>query len=143
MRPLQDIREAVSGHVRNARTFFQQRRLLQFGIGAIQGQIAALEQSIAAVEAGLKHRETPEYQWLVRQYLPARRRQKLEARCEIPPDDSIKQAMAQGQINELELQIGELSEIEAELVVLRERLDIAREAEAKWHQSQTKTSRRK
>ena len=132
---LNAIRSAVSNPRKAARNYFHQQRLVSYGIGTIQGQIATLEQAIAAIEEGLKQYESPAFQWLVKQYLPSRRAAKLEARCEISPDDSIKQAMAQGQINEIDAQMDELSEMRGQLDTLRERLDIARQAEAKWFQS--------
>jgi hypothetical protein len=132
---LNTIRSAVSNPRKAVNNFYQQQRLVSYGIGTIQGQIATLEQSIAAIEEGIKLRETPAFQWHLKKYLPARRAQKLEARCDIPPDDSIKQAMAQGQINEIDGQIEEISELQSQLNTLRERLDIARQAEAKWFKS--------
>jgi hypothetical protein len=63
---------------------------------------------------------------------------KLEARCDIPPDDAIKQAMAQGQINEIDSQRRELEDMFRTVEILRERLDTLKAAEAKWHQSHAK-----
>lgn len=139
---MREVRGAVSAARGRVRNFYQQRRLVELGIGQIQGQIASLQEQILAVEEGIKLAESPEFLWLTKSYLPARRRYKIEARCEIPPDDAIKQAMAQGQINELESQMGEIAELRSTLSTLQERLDIAREAESKWHQSRGGTHER-
>jgi len=112
---------------------FDRRRLQKMGIGAIQERVNALEQQIGAMESALDKVESTGFLWLVNEYLPAERRRIEVDRSVIAPDDGIKQAMAQGQINEIGLIQEELPALRSRRDELTALLKLAREAEANWY----------
>jgi len=114
---------------REPQVVLAEKRLVTMGIGFIQGEIKATETQIQALEEQIARRESPEYQWLIQKYLPAERMRLLVARCEIPPDDGIKQAIAQGQINEIQHIQEELISLDQTLTMLQDRLSTLRRSE--------------
>ena len=106
-----------------------EKRLATMGIGFIKCELKSIEAQIQVVEAQVARRESPDYQWLIREYLPNERMRLLIARCDIPPDDGIKQAIAQGQINEIQHIQEELVSLDQTLAMLQDRLNTVRRAE--------------
>ncbi len=126
---LKDKMRSVFTPKRAPHVVLAEKRLATMGIGFIQAEIKATEAQIQVVEEQVARRESPDYQWLILKYLPAERMRLLVARCDIPPDDGIKQAIAQGQINEIQHIQEELVSLEQTLSMLQDRLNTVRRAE--------------
>ena len=109
----------------------QSRAFNQMGLGQILEAIQTLEQEIATLRAGLAHFESTEWKWLTENLLPREHQRIAMARSVISPEDSIKQAIAQGQINEIIHLQSILLDGKQRIETLQTQLESARETEAK------------
>ena len=93
-------------------------------IGELQGEINNLQKVANNIDSD-------SWRWMTEVMLPTEMRRIEHGRNEIDPDDGIKQAMAQGQINEI-IHLQEISgSVIATLNQLQSQIEIARETETK------------
>lgn len=112
---------------------YDERALMKSGIGAIQGLIGDLEARIDAANKIVDKIDSPEFNWLVQTYLPAERRRIETERSQVPPADTVKQCMVQGQLNEIDVIQNELPAMQARIDAMMSQLKVARGAEAAWY----------
>jgi len=91
----------IPGFQKVNKSFQAKRTIAQMNIDQQRVVLDNLEEGIAALEEILDKIETVEFRWLVERFLPSERRRISEERNSINPQDSIKQAICTGQINEI------------------------------------------
>ena len=69
--------------------------------GGLSEQIELLESKVYACDKALNHLQSDEWKWLIEEFFPYERCRIHLERENIPPDDSVKQAIVQGQLNEI------------------------------------------
>lgn len=111
----------------------------KMGLGQLINTIQDLESEIAGLEKAQARFTSPEWIWLTEVFFPLEIRRIEHERSSIPPDDAGKQAIVQGQINEI-LHLQEiLINANMTLEMLRTQLKLGRETEAKLRQRSNKT----
>lgn len=98
--------------------------------GGITERISLLEAKVYACEKALDHLQSDEWQWLTEEFFPYERCRIHIERENVPPDDPVKQALVQGQLNEIKELSQRCNEIEQERNFAVKELNRARQKRA-------------
>ena len=109
--------------------YHTRRALSLLPIAQIQEQLDIVRQRLDILFTIRERMHSKEYQWLIREYLPNERRRIMNERNQLPPGDTVKQAMAQGQINQVDKLLEDLHTLDVEINIAKESLDMYLKAE--------------
>lgn len=118
--------------------FRAKRTFSQMGLGQLINTIQDIQAEIEGLQKAQERFNSLEWIWLTEVFFPLEIRRIEHERSSIPPDDAGKQAIVQGQINEILHLQDILINANMTLEMLQTQLRVGRETEAKLRQRSNK-----